>query len=44
MLEPLHDNMCVVYGPDDEDTVEIAETLTRIRLTLDGTHREAPET
>ncbi|MER6062356.1 hypothetical protein [Streptomyces sp. NPDC001792] len=23
-LEPLHDDMCVVYGPDDEDTAEIA--------------------
>ncbi|MGI5513465.1 hypothetical protein [Streptomyces sp. CA-106131] len=44
MLEPLHDDMCVVYGPDDEDTVEIAEALARIHLTLGGTHREAPET
>ncbi|WP_159044994.1 hypothetical protein [Streptomyces sp. NRRL F-5122] len=43
MLEPLHDDMCVVYGPDDEDTVEIAEALARIHLTLDSTHREAPE-
>ncbi|WP_406729476.1 serine/threonine-protein kinase [Streptomyces sp. GD-15H] len=43
MLEPLHDDMCVVYGPDDEDTVEIAEALARIRLTADDTHREAPE-
>ncbi|MGW1808136.1 hypothetical protein [Streptomyces sp. NPDC002078] len=43
MLEPLHDDMCVVYGPDDEETVEIAEALARIRLTLDDTHREAPE-
>ncbi|MFE2696944.1 tetratricopeptide repeat protein [Streptomyces mirabilis] len=43
MLEPLHDDMSVVYGPDDEDTVEIAEALARIRLTLDDTHREAPE-
>ncbi|MFF4140857.1 hypothetical protein ACFY0A_05575 [Streptomyces sp. NPDC001698] len=43
MLEPLHDDMYVVYSPDDEDTVEIAEALARIRLTLDGTHREAPE-
>ncbi|MER6259051.1 protein kinase [Streptomyces sp900105245] len=43
MLEPLHDDMCVVYGPDDEDTVEIAEALARIHLTLDDTHREAPE-
>ncbi|MEU6324356.1 hypothetical protein [Streptomyces sp. NPDC047009] len=44
MLEPLHDDMCVVYGPDDEDTVELAEALARIRLTLDGAHRETPET
>ncbi|KUJ38387.1 serine/threonine protein kinase [Streptomyces sp. NRRL F-5122] len=44
MLEPLHDDMCVVYGPDDEETVEIAEALTRIRLALGGTHRETPET
>lgn len=44
ILEPLHDDMCVVYGPDDEDTVEIADALARIHLTLDGTHREAPET
>ncbi|MGW9029360.1 hypothetical protein ACWGQ5_35605 [Streptomyces sp. NPDC055722] len=43
MLEPLHDDMCVVYSSDDEDTVAIAEALARIRLTLDGTHREAPE-
>ncbi|MFI6358223.1 hypothetical protein ACIBJF_37680 [Streptomyces sp. NPDC050743] len=44
MLEPLHDDMCVVYGADDEDTVGIAEALVRIDLTQDGTHREAPET
>ncbi|MDX2849235.1 protein kinase [Streptomyces sp. PA03-3a] len=43
MLEPLHDDMCVVYGPDDEETVEIAEALARIHLTLDGTHGGAPE-
>ena len=43
MLEPLHDDMCVVYGPDNEDTVEIAEALARFRLTLDATHRKAPE-
>ncbi|MGW4047341.1 protein kinase domain-containing protein [Streptomyces sp. NPDC004721] len=42
-LEPLHADMCVVYGPDDEETAEIAEALARIRLTLDDTHREAPE-
>ncbi len=44
MLEPLHADMCVVYGPDDEETLEIAEGLTRIRITLDGTRRAAPET
>ncbi|MFJ9755617.1 TetR/AcrR family transcriptional regulator [Streptomyces sp. NPDC101149] len=27
-LEPLHDDMCVVYGPDDEET----------RVTVDGVH------
>ncbi|MGW2938806.1 hypothetical protein ACWDA7_45280 [Streptomyces sp. NPDC001156] len=43
MLEPLHDDMCVVYGPDDEETVEIAEALARIRPTQDDTHGEAPE-
>ncbi len=41
-LEPLHASICVVYGLADEDTVEIAETLARIRITLGGTHREAP--
>lgn len=41
-LEPLRADMCVVYGLADEDTVEIAEALARIRITLDGTHREAP--
>ncbi|MEU4122717.1 serine/threonine-protein kinase [Streptomyces virginiae] len=30
MLEPLHADMCVVYGPDDADTKEIAEALARI--------------
>ncbi|MET8412547.1 hypothetical protein ABZV34_31425 [Streptomyces sp. NPDC005195] len=44
MLEPPHDDMCVVYGPDDEDTTEIAASLARVRITLDDTHREAPET
>ncbi|MER6151340.1 hypothetical protein [Streptomyces hirsutus] len=43
ILESLHADMCVVYGPDDEDTVEIAEALTRIRLALYGAHREEPE-
>ncbi|MFD9285730.1 hypothetical protein ACFWD7_52700 [Streptomyces mirabilis] len=44
ILEPLHDDMCVVYGTDDEDMVEIAEALARIRLTLNGAHRGTPET
>ncbi|MFF2205262.1 hypothetical protein [Streptomyces sp. NPDC058145] len=43
MLEPLHADMCVVYGPDDEDAAAIVEALARIRLTLNRTHREAPE-
>ncbi|MCZ0988705.1 hypothetical protein [Streptomyces diastatochromogenes] len=41
-LEPLRTDTCVVHGLADEDTVEIAEALARIRITLDGTHREAP--
>ncbi|MFI1764188.1 hypothetical protein ACH41H_19365 [Streptomyces sp. NPDC020800] len=41
-LNPLRTDMCVVHGLTDEDTVEIAEALARIRITLDGTHREAP--
>ncbi|MFJ4734591.1 hypothetical protein ACIP6V_20320 [Streptomyces sp. NPDC088770] len=44
MLQSLHADMCVVCGPDDEDTVEIADALAWIRLTLDGAHRETPET
>lgn len=44
ILEPLHDDMCVVYGTGDDDMVEIAEALARIRLTLNGAHRGTPET
>ncbi|QIP84520.1 serine/threonine protein kinase [Streptomyces sp. Tu 2975] len=36
MLLPLHEDLLVLYGPDDEDTVEIADALTRIRLALGG--------
>jgi Flp pilus assembly protein TadD len=36
ILEPLHQDMCMVFGPDDEMTVEIAEALAVIRLGLDG--------
>jgi eukaryotic-like serine/threonine-protein kinase len=28
--------MCMVFGPEDEMTVEIAEALAVIRLDLDG--------
>jgi hypothetical protein len=36
VLEPLHQDMCMVFGPDDEMTAEIAEALAVIRLGLDG--------
>ncbi|MFD8200449.1 protein kinase [Streptomyces sp. NPDC059701] len=36
VLEPLHADLCVVFGPDDELTAEVAETLAVIRLDLDG--------
>ncbi|MDI3418689.1 serine/threonine-protein kinase [Streptomyces luteolus] len=36
ILEPLYDDLCVVFGPDDELTVEIAEALALIRLGLDA--------
>lgn len=36
VLEPLHTDLCVVFGPDDELTAEVAETLAVIRLDLDG--------
>ncbi|MCQ4084356.1 protein kinase [Streptomyces sp. RB6PN25] len=35
VLEPLHEDLCLVFGPDDELTVEVAETLAVIRLDLD---------
>ncbi len=35
LLEPLHDDLCVVFGPEDELTVEVAEALALIRLGLD---------
>ncbi|MDX3779740.1 serine/threonine-protein kinase [Streptomyces europaeiscabiei] len=37
LLEPLHDDLCLVYGPEDELTVEVAEALALIRLGLDDT-------
>ncbi|MGI5253570.1 serine/threonine-protein kinase [Actinacidiphila glaucinigra] len=36
VLEPLHQDMCMVFGPEDELTAEIAEALAVIRLGLDG--------
>ncbi|MFF7837478.1 protein kinase [Streptomyces ossamyceticus] len=35
-LAPLHDDLCLVYGPEDELTVEVAEALALIGLDLDG--------
>ncbi|MCZ2525377.1 serine/threonine-protein kinase [Streptomyces sp. HB2AG] len=42
VLEPLHADMCLVYGPDDEETAEIADALALIRLTGDETPRGTP--
>ncbi|GLF94661.1 serine/threonine-protein kinase [Streptomyces yaizuensis] len=36
VLEPLHADLNVVYGPADELTAEVAEVLALIRLDLDG--------
>ncbi|WP_406423277.1 protein kinase [Streptomyces sp. NBC_00873] len=36
ILEPLHEDMCMLFGPKDEMSVEIAEALAVIRLGLDG--------
>ncbi|OMI85727.1 serine/threonine protein kinase [Streptomyces sp. M1013] len=35
VLKPLHEDLCVVFGPHDELTAEVAETLAVIRLDLD---------
>lgn len=32
VLKPLHDDLCLVYGPDSEDAQEVAAILARIRL------------
>ncbi|GAB3971051.1 serine/threonine protein kinase PkaE [Actinoallomurus acanthiterrae] len=32
VLEPLFQDLCVVYGPDHEDSREVQEMLTRLRL------------
>lgn len=31
-LQPLHDDLCVVYGPEHERTLEVADLLARLRL------------
>ncbi|WP_069815855.1 serine/threonine-protein kinase [Streptomyces sp. TP-A0874] len=36
LLEPLHQDLLLVLGPDDELTAEITETLAVVRLGLDG--------
>ncbi|WP_405900869.1 serine/threonine protein kinase [Streptomyces sp. NBC_00727] len=36
ILRPLHDDLCVVFGPDDEMSAEVAEALALISLGLDG--------
>jgi tetratricopeptide (TPR) repeat protein len=32
VLQPLHDDLALVYGPDHEDTREIADVLTRLHI------------
>ncbi|QKW13730.1 hypothetical protein [Verrucosispora sp. NA02020] len=32
-LRPLHDDLCVVYAPQHDETQEVAEVLARLRLT-----------
>ncbi|MFC5954881.1 protein kinase [Streptomyces pratens] len=36
VLDPLHADLCLVFGPAHELTAEVAETLAVIRLDLDG--------
>ncbi|WP_217166425.1 serine/threonine-protein kinase [Streptomyces sp. AC512_CC834] len=36
VLNPLHADLCLVFGPDNELTAEVADTLAVIRLDLDG--------
>jgi hypothetical protein len=42
VLDPLHADLCMVLGPDDELTAEVAETLAVIRLDLDGGRAGSP--
>ncbi len=36
ILAPLHDDLCLVYGPTDDMSEEVAEVLSVIELDLDG--------
>ncbi|MFD7826473.1 protein kinase [Kitasatospora sp. NPDC059803] len=36
LLKPLQEDLIMVYGPEDELALEVAETLARIRLDLNG--------
>ncbi|MFC8310224.1 hypothetical protein ACFUMJ_14300 [Streptomyces olivaceus] len=36
VLEPLHEDLCLVYGPTDEMTAGVAETLAVICLDANG--------
>ncbi|MEU8624444.1 serine/threonine-protein kinase [Streptomyces sp. NPDC048669] len=36
ILRPLHDDLCLVFGPGDEMTQEVGEALALIGLDLDG--------
>ncbi|MER6348030.1 protein kinase domain-containing protein [Streptomyces sp. NPDC001595] len=42
VLDPLYADLCMVWGPDDELTAEVAETLAVIRLDLDGDSSGSP--
>lgn len=33
VLRPLHDDLCVVFGPDDDSAQEVADILSRLRMT-----------
>ncbi|WP_208648562.1 hypothetical protein [Micromonospora inaquosa] len=35
-LQPLHDDVCVVDGPEHELTREVADLFARLRLAADG--------
>jgi serine/threonine protein kinase len=35
-LEPLYEDLCLVYGPEHEDAQEVAEVLARLRLAEGG--------